>query len=84
MIPAIVCLLHLTMKSANAQPARVESDPIRVETPRPEPGKAQLVPAPLVTVPEPNSIAIVTLGLGVLWHARRAKNSERLSAPPGD
>ncbi len=82
MIPAIVCLLHLTMKSANAQPARVESDPIRVETPRSEPGKAQLVPAPLVTVPEPNSIAIVTLGLGVLLHIRHTKSSEQSPAPP--
>lgn len=81
-IPAIVCLLHLTLKSANAQPARVESHPLQVETPRSEPGPAQPAPAPLVTVPEPNSLALVTLGLGALACARRAQKPAHPPASP--
>ena len=77
MIPAIVCLIHLTLRSANAQPIKYDPEPIRASTPRPEPGKAEPVPAstatPLVVVPEPNSLALVGLGFGALLHFRRTK-----------
>lgn len=77
MIPAIVCLIHLTLRSANAQPVKTESQPIQVNASHSEPGKAEPPSTssalPLVVVPEPNSLALVGLGFGALLHFRRAK-----------
>jgi len=72
LIPAVVCLIHLTLRSANAQPIKHEPESIQVSTPRPEPGKTQQT-LPLVVVPEPSSLALVGLGFGALLHFRRTK-----------
>lgn len=67
MIPAVVVLIHLTLRSAVAQP---QAEPATVVV---VPVEAQLAKAPvtIAVVPEPSSLALVGLGTAVLCYRRR-------------